>query len=151
MTSVKQLLENRLLFAVDKDTTVQAAAEYMAANNIGAVPVMQGTRLVGIFSERDVINRVIVRNLIPSATLVRNVMTTNLVVAESDETYEDCLRKMKQANCRHLPIVEGDSLLGVISLRDLLQVDIHEKDDKIEFLNNYMFHVPAGMEKKYAR
>lgn len=151
MTSIKQLLENRPLFAVGKDTSVQAAAEYMAQNNIGAVPVMDGRRLVGIFSERDVINRVVAKRLPPESTPVAEVMTTNIVVAESDETYEDCLWKMKQANCRHLPVVEGETLLGVISLRDLLQVDITEKDDKIEFLNNYMFHVPAGMEKKYAR
>jgi CBS domain-containing protein len=151
MTSIKQLLENRQLFAVEKDATVQEAAVYMAQNNIGAVPVMDGRRLVGIFSERDVINRVIAKRLPPESTRVADVMTTNIVVAGSDETYEDCLWKMKQANCRHLPVVEGDTLLGVISLRDLLQVDITEKDDKIEFLNNYMFHVPAGMEKKYAR
>lgn len=151
MTSVKSMIENRPLFAVDKSETVQSAAEYMARNNIGAVPVMDGTRLVGIFSERDVINRVVAKELEPRQTLVQDVMTTNLVVAESDETHEDCLKKMKQANCRHLPVVEGETLIGVISLRDLLQVDIHEKDDKIEFLNNYMFHVPAGFEKKYTR
>ena len=151
MTSIESLLEDRPLYAVERHATVQAAAEYMASNNIGAVPVMEGTRLVGIFSERDVINRVIARSLSPMTTRVDDVMTTNLVVAESDETHEDCLRKMKVASCRHLPIVEGEILVGVISLRDLLQVDIHEKDDKIEFLNNYMFHVPAGLEKKYAR
>lgn len=151
MTSIRQLLGNRPLFAIQGDATVQAAAEYMAENNIGAVPVMDGSRLVGIFSERDVINRVIAKSLVPAAVRVRDVMTKTIVVAQSDETHEDCLRKMKQANCRHLPVVEGESLIGVISLRDLLQVDIHEKDDKIEFLNNYMFHVPAGMEKKYPR
>lgn len=151
MTSIRQLLGNRPLFAMQGDATVQAAAEYMAENNIGAVPVMDGSRLVGIFSERDVINRVIAKSLAPAAVRVRDVMTKTIVVAESDETHEDCLRKMKQANCRHLPVVEGETLLGVLSLRDLLQVEITEKDDKIEFLNNYMFHVPAGMEKKYPR
>lgn len=152
MTSIiRQLLENRPLFTIDKDASVQMAAEYMAKSNIGALPVVEAERLVGVFSERDVINRVVVRNLVPAQTRVGDVMTTNIVVAESDETYEDCLKKMKQANCRHLPVVEGETLIGFISLRDLLQVDIHEKDDKIEFLNHYMFHVPAGMEKKYER
>jgi CBS domain-containing protein len=151
MTSIRKLLGNRPLFAIQGDATVQAAAEFMAENNIGAVPVMDGSRLVGIFSERDVINRVIAKKLAPAAVRVRDVMTKTIVVAESDETHEDCLRKMKQANCRHLPVVEGENLLGVISLRDLLQVEITEKDDEIEFLNNYMFHVPAGMEKKYPR
>jgi CBS domain-containing protein len=56
---------------------------------------------------------------------------------------------MKQANCRHLPIVEEDTLIGVISLRDLLLIDISEKDNEIEFLNNYMFRVSSGVEKKY--
>ena len=151
MISVKQLLENHSLFAVEKDATVQAAAEYMAKNNVGAVPVMDGRRLVGIFSERDIINRVIAKSLSPVATRVSEVMTTNLVVATTDETHEDCLKKMKQASCRHLPIVEGDTLIGIISLRDLLDVEINEKDDNIQFLHDYMFHMPAGLEKKYAK
>jgi CBS domain-containing protein len=151
MKSIKELIRNRSVYTVEKDATVQAAAEYMAKQNIGAVSVMEGSRLVGIFSERDVINRVIAKGLSPRTTSVDSVMTTNLVVAGADETYESCLKKMKQANCRHLPVVERDELIGFISLRDLLQVDISEKDDKIEFLHNYMFHVPAGMEKKYLK
>jgi CBS domain-containing protein len=151
MMSVKSLLGDRMLFAVQHTASVQSAAEYMAKNNIGAVPVMDGTRLVGIFSERDIINRVIARSLSPSATSVADVMTTELVVAAADETHEDCLKKMKAANCRHLPIVDGETLIGIISVRDLLDVEIHEKEDNIQFLHNYMFHVPAGMDKKYAK
>ncbi|MBI4534917.1 MAG: CBS domain-containing protein [Ignavibacteriae bacterium] len=149
MTPIKRLLENRPVFTIEKGSTVQAGAEYMSKNNIGALPVMDGARLVGIFSERDVINRVIARGLNPATTRVSEVMTSDIVVGDSDDSYDACLKKMKQANCRHLPIVEGDTLLGVISLRDLLLVDISEKDDKIEFLHNYMFHVPPGLEKKY--
>ena len=151
MMSIKEFLSNRSVFTVDLNVSVQSAAEYMAQKNIGAVSVMDGSRLVGIFSERDVINRVVARSLNPVTTSVASVMTSNLVVASADETYESCLRKMKQANCRHLPIVEGDKLVGFISLRDLLQVDITEKDDTIEFLNHYMFHVPAGVEKRYTK
>jgi CBS domain-containing protein len=151
MKPIKDLLTSRSVYAVEKTATVQSAVEFMAAKNIGAVSVMDGSRLVGIFSERDVINRVLAKGLDPSSTGVASVMTTNLVVANADETYDSCLRKMKQANCRHLPVVERDTLIGIISLRDLLQVDISEKDDKIEFLNNYMFHVPAGLEKKYTK
>ena len=151
MMSIKDLIANRSVYTVDRNVSVQAAAEYMALKNIGAVSVMDDSRLVGIFSERDVINRVVAKGLNPAATKVTDVMTTNLVVASADETYDSCLRKMKSANCRHLPIVEGDKLVGFISLRDLLQVDISEKDDTIEFLNNYMFHVPSGVEKRYAK
>jgi CBS domain-containing protein len=148
MMTIRELISNRSVYTVDSGATVQAAVEYMAHNNIGAVTVMDGSRLVGIFSERDVINRVIAKGLDPRSTVVASVMTSNLVVARSDETCESCLWKMKQANCRHLPIVEGDTLIGVISLRDLLLVDISEKDDKIEFLNTYMFHIPSGVERK---
>ncbi len=151
MMTIKELTGKRLVYTVDRDATVQAAADYMAQNNIGAVAVMDQDRLVGVFSERDVINRVVARRLDPAATRVSGVMTTELVVAKSDETCESCLRKMKQANCRHLPVVEGDKLVGFISLRDLLMVDISEKDDTIQFLNTYMFHLPPGVEKRYPR
>ena len=151
MKSIKQLIADRSVYTVDRHAMVQAAVEYMAQKNIGAVSVMDGSRLVGIFSERDVIHRVVSKGLNPVTTSVESVMTSNLVVASADESHESCLRKMKQANCRHLPIVEGDTLLGFISLRDLLQVEISEKDDNIEFLHNYMFHVPPGLEKKYAK
>lgn len=151
MMSVKELITNRSVYTVDKSVSVQAVVEYMAQKNIGAVSVMDGDRLAGIFSERDVINRVVSKRLNPGAITVSDVMTTDLVVAGADETYESCLRKMKQANCRHLPVVDGDKLVGFISLRDLLQVDISEKDNTIQFLNNYMFHIPAGVEKRYAK
>jgi CBS domain-containing protein len=150
-TSVKQLAVNRPVYTVDREASVQTAAEFMAQHNIGAVAVMDGPRLAGVFSERDVINRVVARGLSPSGTLVKDVMTTNLVVAGVDESYESCMKKMKQANCRHLPVVDQDTLVGFISLRDLLQVDISEKDDTLEFLHNYMFHVAPGVEKRYVR
>lgn len=151
MTSVKELIRNRSVFTVDRNVSVQAAVEYMVQKNIGAVSVMEGDRLVGIFSERDVISRVVAKGLNPVTTAVSGVMTTDLVVANADETHESCLRRMKQANCRHLPVVDGDKLMGFISLRDLLMVDISEKDSTIQFLNNYMFHVPPGVEKRYTK
>jgi len=149
MKPVRQLLEDRPVFSIGREETVQTAAEFMTRKNIGAVSVMEGDRLVGIFSERDVIRRVVARKLDPAAVRVSDVMTRELVVGEASDTYDDCLKKMKSANCRHLPIVDGDRLLGVISLRDLLQVDINEKDDKIEFLTDYMFHVSPGAAKRY--
>lgn len=151
MRSIKELIKDRSVYTVDGKTTVQAAVQYMSEKKIGAVSVMEGDRLVGVFSERDVINRVVSRSINPAATMVSSVMTTNLVVATADESYESCLRKMKQAGCRHLPIVEADKLVGFISLRDLLLVDISEKDDTIQFLNNYMFHIPPGVEKRYTK
>lgn len=151
MLTVKQLIENRPMYTVEVETTVQAAAEFMSLHNIGAVPVVDGMQLIGIFSERDLINRVVAKGLNTVTSQVRDVMTRELVVASIDETYESCLKKMRLAGCRHLPVIDDNKLVGFISLRDLLQVEISEKDDKLEFLNNYMFHVSPGLEKKYIR
>jgi CBS domain-containing protein len=149
--SIKQFVINRPVFTVQRTDTVQEAVEYMAARNIGAVSVMEGPLLAGIFSERDLINRVVAKGLDPRRTPVGSVMTRDLVVADANDSYEVCLKKMTQANCRHLPIVDGDRLLGIISLRDLLQVEITEKDAKIEFLHEYMFHLPPGAERQEPR
>jgi CBS domain-containing protein len=151
MKTVGNLLSGRQVFAIQKGMTILEAAVYMASKHVGAVPVLDGSRLVGIFSERDIITRVVARSAEPKSTKVEDVMTKNLVVATADESYESCLRKMKQAACRHLPIVEGDKLLGVISLRDLLMVEIDERDEKLEFLQNYLFTVPGHAEQKYKR
>lgn len=149
LCTVKQLIADRPVCTVEKGSTVRLAAEFMAEQNIGATPVMDGDRLIGIFSERDVINRVVSKGLDPSTTTVNQVMTTDIIVASVDETYESCLKKMRRGGIRHLPVIESDKLVGFISLRDLLQIDISEKDDKLEFLNSYMFHVSPGIEKKY--
>ena len=121
----------------------------MAEKSVGALAVLEGTRLVGIFSERDVITRVISKDIDPRSTRVEEVMTTDLIVAQANESEDACLRKMKGANCRHLPIVSGEILVGIISLRDLLQVELTEREEKLEFLNSYLFHLPPGSEKRY--
>jgi CBS domain-containing protein len=149
MKTVRNLLAGREVYAIQRDITVHEAGVYMASKHVGAVPVLEGTRLVGIFSERDVVTRVVARGSNPKATKVEDVMTKDLVVAGAGESCESCLWKMKQAACRHLPIVEEDKLLGVISLRDLLMVEIDEKAENIEFLHNYLFTVPGHAEKKY--
>ena len=149
MKQIRHLVENRPILSVERGATVQSAAEFMAARNIGAVPVMDGDRLVGVFSERDIISRVVAKQLNPQGVSVAEVMTREIVVAGADEAYESGLKKMKQARCRHLPVVDDGQLLGMISLRDLLQVDINEKDDRIEFLTDYMFHVSPEARKRY--
>ena len=149
MKTLRSLIAGREVYAIQKNVTVQDAAVYMTSKHIGAIPVLDGDRLVGIFSERDVINRVVSRGCEPMTTKVEDVMTRELVVASADESYESCLWKMKQAACRHLPIVDEGRLLGVLSVRDLLMMEIDEKDEKIEFLQNYLFTVPGHAEKKY--
>jgi CBS domain-containing protein len=144
MKQVRDLVKGHRVITVGKSATVQAAAEIMTRENVGALVVMEGELLVGIFSERDIISRVVSKQLEPAKTSVGSVMTRNIVIALADETVESCLHKMKQANCRHLPVVDGEILLGMLSLRDLLQVAVTEKEGRIEFLQDYMFHLPPA-------
>ncbi len=121
------------------------AAGYMAAHNIGAVPVLDGDQLVGIFSERDLLKRCVTKGIDISATKIQDVMTKRVVIMEGSDSYEDCLRIMKQESIRHVPVIDGDKLIGVISMRDLMQVDMDEKEQKIDVLNSYIHYNPKGI------
>lgn len=147
MIQVRELVKRRPVVTVEKSATVLAAVEVMARDNVGALAVMDGGLLVGVFSERDVINRVVAKQFEPGRTSVGSVMTRNIVIAHADDTIDTCLRKMKKANCRHLPVVEGDILVGMLSLRDLLQVEVNEKGERIDFLQSYLFHLPPGEQE----
>jgi CBS domain-containing protein len=117
---------------------VRAAARLMADRKIGAVPVLDGERLVGIFSERDVLTRVVAAGCDPDATPVGDVMSSELVVVDPAESYEACLSRMREAHVRHVIVLDQGRLAGIVSLRDLLAVDIHEKDEAIGLLNAYV-------------
>lgn len=139
---------NRDLYTVSADQTVDNAARYMTERHIGAVTVVDGERVIGLFSERDLMNRVVAENRDPQTVHVRDVMTTDLTTASTNESYEEGLRKMQQARCRHLPILEADNFIGLISLRDLLEVDADEKAEEIRMLNTYIHYVPPDLGSK---
>ena len=144
MTTVGALVAGREVYHLRVEHTVREAARYMSDRRVGAVAVLQGDRLAGVLSERDIMSRVVARGLDPDAVKVGEVMTRDLVVANSSDSNEDGVRKMKQAGCRHLPVIQGDRFLGMVSLRDLLQVDLSEKDEEIRLLNAYIHYVPPG-------
>jgi CBS domain-containing protein len=146
MKTIGGLVAGRETFHVRSEQTVREAARYMTDRRVGAVSVLEGTRLVGVLSERDVMARVVARQLDPDRTRVGDVMTKDLVVAQGTESHEEGLRKMKQAGCRHLPVVEGDQLVGMVSQRDLLQIDLSEKDEEIRWLNAYIHFIPPVRE-----
>lgn len=133
--TVGEIVEGRGIYAVRQDQTVQEVVQKMAERNIGAVPVLDGERLAGIFSERDLMTRVVARGLDARRTKVGDVMTKEVVACEIGEGYEACLARMKQRNCRHLPIVSGHDVVGFVSMRDLLLVDLDEKQKEIEMLD----------------
>ncbi len=132
----------RDLYSVTADTSVYDAAIYMTERNIGAVTIAEGERIVGLFSERDLMKRVIAKDLDPKQVTVRDVMTTELVTGSPDDSCEEGLSKMRQANSRHLPILEGTRFLGLISIRDLLQVEVDEQAEELRMLNTYIHYIP---------
>jgi CBS domain-containing protein len=99
---------------------VLGAARFMMEHGIGALPVLRNGELVGIFSERDVMNRVVAAGRMPGTTKVSEVMTANPRGVDVEESAEECLFLMKEFGFRHLPIVSGKQLKGLVSLRDLL-------------------------------
>ncbi len=148
MKSIKAIIGDRETVVVDPFISIAEAARVMAERQIGAVPVVDGDRLAGIFSERDVMTRVVAAGRNPASTTVREVMSTDLVVAEVTESYEACLVRMQQAHVRHLIVLDKGRLAGIVSLRDVLAADIDEKADAITLLNAYVHYIPADMESK---
>ncbi len=139
MESVKDLLKGREVFTVKSGSSVKATADYMASKEVGLVPIMKEEKLIGVFSERDLVKRVIAHNKDIHSTPVDDVMSTALVIAKIDETYEELLAKMKAAKTRHILIIDNEKLAGVLSLRDLLEIDLNHCKTTVEVLNNYIY------------
>jgi CBS domain-containing protein len=139
MENIKELLAKRELYTVNKGTSIKKTADYMAEKKVGLVPVMDEDKLVGVFSERDLVRRVVAKNRSLVDTKVEDVMSTNLIIAETNEPNESVLVKMKEANTRHILIFENDKLLGVLSMRDLLEFDLSVCKTTVEVLNNYIY------------
>jgi CBS domain-containing protein len=120
MTTLRDLVKDRRLYSVEATRTVLEAARFMMENNIGALPVLRNGELAGIFSERDVMNRVVAAGRTPGHTAVSEVMTANPRSVHLDESIEECLFIMHEFGFRHLCIVDGKELKGLVSLRDIL-------------------------------
>src|SRR3990172_12044104 len=144
MKKIRDIMRYGFLFTVQRAATVSDAVRAMAAHNVGIVSVLEGDKLVGVFSERDVVRRVVERGLDPARTPVGEVMTTELVVGDVDEDYQSAMRKMDQANIRHLPVVSEGRLLSMLSIRDLMRVAIEERGAEIQYLKESLFQVPPG-------
>jgi CBS domain-containing protein len=144
MKTIGAVVTGRDIYHLSVEDTIRDASRYMSDKRVGAVVVLEGNRLAGVLSERDIMGRVVARGLDPDQARVGEVMTRDIVVATAGDSLDDGLRKMKQAGCRHLPVVEGDRYVGMVSLRDLLQVDLTEKDEEIRWLNAYIHYVPPG-------
>ena len=139
MESITEILKGREVYTVQSGLSIKETVKYMASKSVGLVPVMKEDKLIGVFSERDLVNRVIAKEIDLNASLVDEVMSKNLVVGKIDESNESVLAKMKEAKTRHILIIDNEKLVGVISLRDLLEIDLNQCKTTVEVLNNYIY------------
>jgi len=138
---IKDVIRNREPYSTRDSATVQEAAEFMAARNIGAVCVLDGSgKLLGVFSERDVLNRIVVPGRDPNAVRVGDVTSELRAVIRCDETPHQALERMERIGTRHLPVVDGERWVGMLSIRDLLRVELGEQGDELKLLHEYIQH-----------
>jgi len=143
MKQIGEVIEGRPLFHVDPTETVRKAARTMSEKNVGCIAVIDDEdHLVGIFSERDVLTRIVAEGRNPDDTLVANVMSKDIVAADPTESVNDALQKMQTRNFRHLPVVKSGRLIGMISIRDLLQVEGETNRARVSFLNELVTYSP---------
>ena len=139
MKTVHQLLESkgRTIVSVAPDAKVIDALRVMADREIGAVLVVDHDRLVGIMSERDYARKVILKGKSSQETHVREIMTQRVIYVRPQQTVPECMALMTNKRVRHLPVLDGDRLVGVLSLGDLVKETISEQEFIIQQLENY--------------
>jgi len=138
---IRDVIRDREPYSIKASASVQEAAEFMSARNIGAVCVVNETgRLLGVFSERDVLNRVVVLRLDPNLVRVGDVTSDLRAVIRCDETPHQALERMERIGSRHLPVVDEERWVGMLSMRDLLRVELGEQGDEIKLLHEYISH-----------
>lgn len=138
---VSDLLQSGgVIIYTSPSTTVAEAVRRMTQHNIGSMVVLEnGRTLVGIFTERDLLQRVVVKKRDPEKTLIGDVMTRDVIVVSSETPRAEVLQIMEKHHIRHIPVSDGQQLLGVISLRDVLRFENAEKEFEIEQLREYIF------------
>jgi CBS domain-containing protein len=137
---VKHLLDRkgRHIISVKPDDSVLEALRVMAEKNIGAVVVMQDDKLLGIMSERDYARKVIVKGRASDNTPVADIMTAEVLTTSGAETVNACMAVMTERKIRHLPVMDGDTVVGMISIGDLVEAIIADQQEEIEHLEHYI-------------
>lgn len=141
MTTARQVVESKpsqAIFSIPPTATVYAALQLMAEKGIGAVLVMEHGKIVGILSERDYARKVILMQRSSRDTLVRDIMTSSVIYVSGDQSTDECMALMTKHRMRHLPVMNGDDLLGMLSIGDLVKDIISEQQFIIEQLEHYI-------------
>jgi CBS domain-containing protein len=137
---IRQVLKHKghNVWSIEPDKPVYNALELMAANNCGALLVMSGQTLVGMFSERDYARKVILKGRGSKETLVQEIMTSPVVSVGPAHTVDECMRMMTERRLRHLPVVEDDKVVGLVSIGDLVNWVILAQEASINLLQDYI-------------
>ena len=140
MKNLKQLLDMKggQVFSIRPDAKVIEALQLMAKKDVGALLVMDGGKLEGIISERDYARKVILHGKSSQDIPVREIMSSNVVTVDPSQSVEDCMGLMTQRRVRHLPVCEGEKLVGLVSIGDLVKEVIAEQEQTIKQLESYI-------------
>jgi CBS domain-containing protein len=141
---ISDLLRNQVPVFAEINQTVLEIAKLMVQHNIGAVPVLSDRQLVGIFSERDLMSRVVADGKDAARTKISEVMTEDPLTIAPNDNLDTCMTLMKRHGFRHLPVCNGREVKGVISLRDIMLHNLDEKDDEVRMMRAYLHSTPEA-------
>ena len=148
MSRVRDLIHGRDLFCVEETDPVTAVARRMAELHVGAILVLNGEELRGLFSERDLMKRVVLERLDPDRTPVSQVMSSNLATIDEMASAEDAMEMMQANNCRHLPVLRGSHVVGFLSMRDLMNFELARKTEELHHMRAYIHGVVGHFKGK---
>ena len=141
MSNVRDILNNKRnkqIYTIAPNITVFDALNIMAEKNVGALVVTEGEKVIGIFSERDYARKVILKGKSSKELTVADIMTTNVLFVTPDNTVEECMALMTEKHVRHLPVLENNTLIGLVSIGDVVKQIISDKNFRIKELERYI-------------
>lgn len=138
MSLVRDIVQDRELFYAEEGTSVADVARQMAELHVGAIVVLNGGSLRGVFSERDLMKRVVLERLDPEKTPVERVMSVAVVTVDELASVEDAMEMMQTNNCRHLPVIRGSRVVSFLSMRDLMNYELARKTEELHHMRAYI-------------
>lgn len=140
MITVKEMLKEKTgeILTISPQDTVYRALEIMAEKNLGALVVVEGEKVVGVFSERDYARNVVLKGKSSKDTLIKDLMSTNPCYVRPEQTLNDCMALITEKRTRHLPVLDGEKLVGIVSIGDVVKQYIIDKEFTIKQLENYI-------------
>ena len=138
MSGVQDILQNRELFHVAENDTVASVVRRMSEIHAGAILVLEGEQLRGVFSERDLMRRVVLERLDPELTEVKDVMSTDIATIDEMASLEEAMEAMHAHNCRHLPVTRGSRVVAFLSMRDLMHHELARKTEELRHMQEYI-------------